>query len=389
MINQYDKLMKYRPTFTPVKHKRKTPFAPKIEVGPDFNDRAQRIKELDFELDRFVLTEKDYAELVLDAFSTNIHWSTKIEGNPLSEAEVRRVTRETMLEGNVEMKAGPIQEIVNHLLIFLSDTVATKAWNNEHICAMHKLLLQNTKTNAKVGKYRTIDSCVEEAGEYVFYPCPPGTIDEEMDSLLGWVTNSGPAYDPIVTASVFFHEFESIHPFEDGNGRLGRSLFHMYLISYGLKKSNLCKIDFELLQNSSLYYDILAYTDESQDYAPLIELFSIAVLDAYENAVSSLSGKNLLSSSLDENSKRLITKAKHKHDWFNLKEAISWVDALGEQPVRDRLKQLVALGVLETQGKTKGLKFRFKVPFSDTLETFRSLDYYDSTEGDGPDAKIH
>jgi len=374
MINRYDKLAQYHPSFTPVKHKRKVPFAPSVKVGPDFNERIQRIRELDFELNRFVLTEKDYGELVLDAYATNIHWSTKVEGNPLTEAEVQRVTRKTMLEGNTEKNTGPMQEIVNHLLIFLSDELATEDWTRDHICTMHELLLHDTDTKAAVGEYRSTEAAVEEGGEYVFYPCPPGSIVEEMDSLLEWVRTGGSAYDPVVAASIFFHEFESIHPFQDGNGRLGRSLFHMYLISHGLKKSNLCKIDYELLSNHRLYYEILAYTDETQDYTPLVELFSIAVLNAYENAIRSLSGKNLLSSSLDENSKRLIIKAKQKRDWFNLKEAMTWVDALGEQPVRGRLKRLVTLGVLETRGRTKGLKFRFKVPFSDTIETLRSLD---------------
>ncbi len=373
MINEYDKLAECRPSFMPVKHKRKVPFAPTIKVGPDFNERVQRIRELDFELNRFVLTEKDYAELVLDAYATNIHWSTKVEGNPLTEAEVHRLTRKTMLEGNAEKITGPMQEIVNHLLIFLSDELATEEWTRDHVCMMHEILLHDTDTKAKVGEYRDTEATIEEGGEYVFYPCPSSSVADEMDSLLGWVGTSGPAYDPIVSASIFFHEFESIHPFQDGNGRLGRSLFHMYLIGHGLKKSNLCKIDYELLRNQGLYYNILAYTDETQDYTPLIELFSIAVLNAYENAIHSLSGKNLLSSSMDENSKRLIIKAKQKRDWFNLKEAMTWVDALGEQPVRGRLRQLVNLGVLETTGRTKRLRFRFKVPFSDTIETFGSM----------------
>jgi Fic family protein len=373
MINEYENLVKYRPRFSPVKHKRKVPFDPDIRVSPELNSRIQRIRELDFELDRFVLTEKDYEELVLDAYSTNIHWSTKIEGNPLTQAEVKRVTRKTLVEGNVETEAGPIQEIVNHLLLFLDKELLNLRWDEEYICMMHELLLQNTKSKVEIGEYRKTENIVEDGGELVFITCPPIHVKEEMASLVDWINEKGPAYDPIVAASIFFHEFESIHPFEDGNGRLGRSLFHMYLISHGLKKSNLCKIDYEMLNDTSLYYNILAYTDESENYLPLIELFSIAVLNSYEQAISSLSGKNLLSSSLDESSKRLINKAKYHGNWFTLKEAISWVDVLGEQPVRDRLKHLVEIGVLESQGKTKGLKFRFKIPFANTVEAIRSI----------------
>jgi Fic family protein len=283
-----------------------------------------------------------------------------------------------LIDGNIEIDAGPNQEIANHVLIFLNRELVSQEWNKEFICYLHGFLLANTETKAKIGEYRKGDCIVEEGGQLVFSTCPPGSIEEEMGSLIDWVNRKGPAYDPIVTASIFFHEFESIHPFEDGNGRLGRSLFHLYLMNHGLKKSNLCKIDYELLNNSSLYYNILAYTDESQNYTPLIELFSIAVLHSYESAVSSLSGKDLLSSFLDENSKRLIMKAKQLGDWFNIKEAVTWVDAIGEQPVRTRLNRLVSSGVLETKGKTKGLKFRFKVPFSQTLEAIKALGIYES-----------
>ncbi|OPY31323.1 MAG: Fic/DOC family protein [Methanomassiliicoccales archaeon PtaU1.Bin124] len=373
MTNGYDKLERFVPKYTPVRHKRKVPFGPEIMVSPDLNNRILRIRELDFELDRFVLMEKDYAELVLDAYSTNIHWSTKIEGNPLTQDEVRRVTRKTLVDGNVETQAGPIQEIVNHLLLFLNKEIVNQKWDKEFICFMHELLLQNTKTNVNIGEYKKTENDIQEKGETVFRTCPSQHVEEEMGSLLNWIMEKGPAYDPIVAASVFFHEFESIHPFEDGNGRLGRTLFHLYLINHGLKKSNLCKIDFELLKNAPLYYNILAYTDETGDYLPLTEMFSIAVLNSYEVAISSLSGKNLLSSSLDESSKRIIQMAKKIGTWFSIKEAVTWVDTLGEQPVRDRLKHLVELGVLESRGKTKGLRFRFKIPFTNTRELMQSL----------------
>jgi Fic family protein len=125
------------------------------------------------------------------------------------------------------IEAGPIQEIVNHLLVFLDKEIMTETWDKEFLCTMHETLLQNTNTKVSVGEYRTEDCFVEEEGEHVFSTCPPSHIEEEMTSLLEWVNEKGPAYDPIVAASIFFHEFESIHPFEDGNGRLGRSLFHI------------------------------------------------------------------------------------------------------------------------------------------------------------------
>jgi Fic family protein len=384
MINKYDDLKIFYPKFTPVRHKRKVPFSPNFDVSEEFSARIHRIKELDFELDRFVLSEKDYAELVMDAYATNIHWSTKFEGNPLSQEEVRKVTRSTLMNGNQEVKGGPYQEIVNHIMVFVGDDILQKKWDRNLLSKMHSLLLTGTESKALIGEYRKKEADVQELdGTQVFIPCPLGSVPEEMESLLTWVNNKAPAYHPIVSATLFFHEFESIHPYEDGNGRLGRSLFHMYLLNHGLKKSNLCKIDYELLKNQALYYNLLAYTDESQDYGPLVEFFTMAVLRSYEDAFQSLSRKNLMSSTLDENYKRLIIKAKQCKEWFDLKEAGTWVDGIKEQSVRVRLSDLVEMGVLETSGRTKKLRYRFKVPFARVKEMIiqENLDVFGTEDG--------
>lgn len=365
MINEYNNKPEYHPKYTPVRHKRKVPFSPSLEVSAEFALRSQHIRELDFELDRYILTEKDYAESVIEAYSSNIHWSTKIEGNPLSEEEVKRLTRATMSGGNIEKRAGPSHEIINHLLVMTREEALTHWWDKDFLCGLHEILLQDTGSRTKTGGYREVQAVIEEGGEEVFIACPPGSIEEEMQSLLDWVNHRASAYDVLVAATLFFHEFESIHPFEDGNGRLGRTLFHMYLVSHGLRKSNLCKIDAEILGDMRQYYSLLAYTDESGDYQPLVEAFSRAVLRGYEKTMESLSQQDLLSSDLDETSKRLILRARQRNDWFNVKEAVEWADEVGEQTVRNKLNGMAEMGVLEKKGRTKGQKFRFRTPFSE------------------------
>ena len=365
MINRYDNLTTYRPDTAPVRHKRKVPFNPCVEISPKFASRMQKIRELDQELGRFILKEKDYFDLVLDAYSSNIHWSTKIEGNPLGEDEVRRLSRATLAGERTENPGGPAQEIINHIGVLIFSGLFSGLWNKETICYLQQYLLQGTGTKANLGSYRTRECCVEENGEEVFIACPPSSIAEEMESLLEWVRTRAPAYEPIVAATILFHEFESIHPFEDGNGRTGRTLFHLYLMGHGLPNSHLCKIDYEVLKDTSLYYDLLAYTDEKGTYGPLVEMFSVAVLRSYEETRDALSRKDLLSSGLDEVSKRIIMMARERSDWFDLSEAMTWADGLGEQTVRNRLSNLVELDVLEKRGRTRSCAYRFRNPFAD------------------------
>ena len=376
MINEYSKLITFHPDYSPVRHKRKIPFSPNIEVSETFARRMHRIRELDQELGRFILKESDYLNLIVDAYSSNIHWSTKIEGNPLPEDEVRRISRVTFSGGRIESPGGPAQEIINHLSFWVFSQFDDDIWNSDIVCNLHNYLLKDTGNETVLGKYREKDCNVKENGVEVFVACPHQNIKEEMDSLLTWVRTKAPAYEPVVAATIFFHEFESIHPFEDGNGRTGRTLFHLYLMKHGLPNSHLCKMDYEILNQNNLYYELLAYTDEKEKYGPLVDMFSIAVLKSYEKTREQLSKKDLLSSDLDEISRRLIIRARKRGDWFSLTEATSWVNGVGNQTIRNRLNDLVIFGVLQKRGQTRSCAYRFMTPFSDKKpdsESFRAV----------------
>jgi Fic family protein len=226
----------------------------------------------------------------------------------------------------------------------------------------------------KLGTYRTERASIQSSeGQELFVPAPPTSVAEEMLSLLDWVNRRAPAYDPVVAATVMFHEFESIHPFGDGNGRVGRSLFHLFLQSSGLHYSHLCKIDRDLLSQGELYYQLLAYTDDTGSYRELVDLVSESVLKSYEDAHRLLSEKDLLSSDLDEAAKRLLRMARRNAAWFSVAEATGWVGSVGEQTVRKRLNQLEEIGALEKKGRTKSCRFRMSRPLADIRERLQPL----------------
>ena len=305
------------------------------------------MKELDQEFDRFILRADDYLDLIVDAYSSNIHWSTALEGNPLSENEVRKVTRAT-LTGRVEHPGGPSQEIINHLVNVYVPMQFQLPWDKETLCDVNSLLLEDTGNKARAGALRTQLAYVgdQATGEVHFRPAPPQDVEEEIGSLLHWVNNEAPIYNPIIAASVMFHEFESIHPFEDGNGRTGRCLFHLYLKHMALKNSHLCKIDHKMIEDRELYYDLLGYTDQEGSYREFLDFVSIALLNSYEEAHRSLMSKDLLSSSLDETSKQLLIGARRHKGYFSIKEARTWTDTLSDQTIAKRLRELEAEGAL-------------------------------------------
>ncbi len=349
----------------PVRHRRKVPFSPDIKVIQNFSELNQKIFRLDSELDRFLLKPDDYFELIEEAFASNIHYSTELEGNPLSLDEVRKITRNTF-EGSTrtEYPRLPYQEIVNHLIAWLSP-IFHGTWSVEMIKRVHGMLMTDFH-DTNPGEFRTDrTSIITDDGQETFVPAPPEHIEKELTALVSWLNEYGAGYSPLVTATVFFHEFESIHPFSDGNGRTSRTLFHGYLQSRGLPNSRLCMIEKEILDDNELYYDLLAKTDFYGDYQGLIGHFTRSVYRSYVKTEEMFRERDLLSSDLDELSKRILIKARRMGDWFDLKNVRMWCEGESDYRLRTRLNALVENGVISEKGRTRGKRYIFRDPLED------------------------
>ena len=362
MVIDYHKndYSRFRPTGYPVRHREKVPFEPKLSLPLEYRRMLSEIRDLDRELDRFVLGDSDYSELVRDAYSDNIHWSVRIEGNDLPSEEVKRLTTR-FTEGQVDEKnPGPVQEIINHLYSFFAKEVFGLPWDRDTITGLHAVLMKGVDDKVVPGEIRKKEvSVIGKDGTEFFIACPPSHIDTELDSLIQWL--NGSPYDEIVTATLFFHEFESIHPFENGNGRTGRTLFQVLLQELGLKNCKLCKFEREMLSDSETYYDLLAFADATGVYTQLVMFVTESLLAAYRDAVSRFSEKDLIRD-MDENSRTIVSRSREVES-FTMKDACSWIPGLGAQSVRSRIDVLVDRGILEKTGATKGLRYRFKDPF--------------------------
>jgi Fic family protein len=348
----------------PVHHKRKVPFRLLIEPPMDFPARALELGRLDVDLDRFILSGKDFLQIIADAFASNIHKSTQIEGNPLTLEQVRRITLDSFRKGKAKAVDKPTQEIINHLGKWVVPELVRLPWTLETITTTHTLLMKGVIDDEIIGKFRDFQSEIKgDDGVAYFLPAPPQHIKEELQALLDWVNKESLGLFPVIGAAVFFHEFESIHPFADGNGRTGRTLFHSYLQNQGFPNAALCKVEAELLKDPALYYELLAWTDKTGKYTELVDYVTDAILTSYRATHANLGEKDLLSSDLDETAKRLLTKAKHKTGWFTVREAREWVGGVSDQTIQKHLRQLKKRGALISQGRTRGLRYQVVDPW--------------------------
>jgi Fic family protein len=350
-----------------VHHKRKVPFDPQIPVDPELRDEILEIHSLDRELGEFILTAEDHLDLVFEeAWPVNFHRSTALEGNPLGIDEVREITRNTA-HGETEQHVDfPMQEIYNHLSFWVTPDLLETPWDLDTIRQVHRRLLMGADEGVRPGEFREEGraSVCNDAGDEVFVGAPGTHIEEEMEALLTWLNERGGAYFPLITATVFCHEFESIHPFVDGNGRTGRVLFHGYLQNHGLPHSHLCTIEKQITENPRTYYNVLAWTDHEEDYELLLNYFTEATLTSYRNAVERFRSKDLLSGDMDEVKKRLLIKARREGGWFSSTEASDWISGRSQDTVRRHLNDLTDMDLLETKGQTRAKRYTFSNPLS-------------------------
>ncbi len=324
-----------------------------------YREIIKEIRKMDAMLDGFVLGAEDYLELVKDAYANNIHWTTKIEGNKLSLDEVKKLTTRYTRGDRTEVNTGPVQEILNHLYSFFAKKTMALPWDVDTVCNTHRILMKGVDPEVVPGMIRTEEVVVvgQDGSEY-FIACPVSNIDEELNSLMDWLKNS--PYDEIITATLFFHEFESIHPFRDGNGRVGRTLFQILLQELGLKNCKLCKLEKEMLSDSATYYDLLSYADATGVYTQLVMYVAESLYLAYREAVSVFAERDRLAD-LDENARVIIRHAKERRN-FTFNEVTTWIPGLGSQTLRKTMNRLVELDLIEKNGNTKGLTYSFKDP---------------------------
>lgn len=355
---------RYKVDGYPVRHKEKVPFYPMLSLSQDVRQMMREIREMDRSLDDLILSGSDYEDLVLDAYASNIHWSTKIEGNRLTMDEVRELTRRYSNGEMKESPKGPVQEILNHLGSMFSQGLFKQPWTMETVVDVHRILMKGVG-QTEPGRIREVEMSVTDVdGFEYFIPCPAINVTRELCSLVDWANNS--PFGEIVTATLFFHEFESIHPFEDGNGRTGRVLFQMLLRELGLKNCELCKFEESLLSDQETYYNLLAYTDKTGNYTPLVTYVTESLLHAYSEALDVFSEKDRLRG-MEENTRRIALIAKDVGS-FTLQDATAWV-SIGESALKKKLDDLVDAGILHKEGKTRAMRYVFSDPFADLRNT--------------------
>ncbi len=184
-----------------------------------------------------------------------------------SQIEGTQASLEGILEFEADMKprddVSQVKEVVNYIraLEYGIDHLEV-AWANAQLFReIHRILIKGTRgARKRLGEFRRTQNWVGPAGASVFeahfVPPPPGRVLESMANLEEFFNrkNRMPA---LVKAALIHAQFETIHPFVDGNGRIGRLLITFYLVAHGILRRPLLYLSYYLKRNRTEYYDML------------------------------------------------------------------------------------------------------------------------------------
>jgi Fic family protein len=263
----------------------------RVYLGADLSNEelAKKIKEADRELSAFkdILTEEDIIFLDkikksftkepkitfdnrYEAFSALFTYnSTAIEGNTLTLQETARLLFQNIVPTGKSLRE--VNETLNHKKAF--DYILTYKGDitKEFIFELHKLVVSNTLEQnlaSQIGRFRNVQVFITGV---IWFPPKPEDVPDKITNLLTWYTKNKEKIHPLILASYFHTEFEKIHPFVDGNGRVGRLLMNFILHKNKLPMINIpSKIKYK-------YYDALAKAQTKANLRPFVK-FMVDIL---------------------------------------------------------------------------------------------------------------
>ena len=172
----------------------------------------------------------------------------------------------------------------------------------------HKILLQGVRGEHKLpGEYRTSQNWIGGASisDAAFIPPIHSSINELISDLEIFANDEISPLPDLIKIAIIHYQFETIHPFLDGNGRVGRLLITIYLVSKGILKQPILYLSDFFEKNRILYYDNLMRTRTHNDINQWLKFFLTGIIETAKKGVTTFDGILQLQKSLEEKLKSL------------------------------------------------------------------------------------
>lgn len=253
-----------------------------------------------------------------------IKMHVKVEANKSSRIEGTKTTIDEDLLEKLDVdpeKRDDWQEVQNYVkaVNYGIDRIKELPVCTRLIKEMHNILMQGVRGEYKnPGEYRTSQNWIggSRPSNAVYVPPIPNEVGNCLSDLEKFINNDEVNTPDLIKIAMIHYQFESIHPFLDGNGRTGRILIPIYLLSKGIISKPCFYISDYIEKNKNAYYDLLSRVRTNNDMISWIKFFLEATIETaktarvkFENVVKFTNEMNNIILTLPikpENSKKVI-----------------------------------------------------------------------------------
>ncbi len=211
-------------------------------------------------------------------------FSAQIEGNTLSVQDIQNRESE---KNETDYQHQEVENIINALSL-MRENELPQIIDLDFILTLHKQVMHNLVHSSQAGKLRREPSAIfDQSGNVVYMTPPPSQLEPLLSDLLRLINQSDNIF-PLIKIALVHLCFEKIHPFLDGNGRVGRLIIQALLAKHNYHFQWLLSIEEGLQEKKQTYYVLLDRNDASE----FIEFFLSVILDEAEKLKANLSNIN-------------------------------------------------------------------------------------------------
>jgi Fic family protein len=220
--------------------------------------------------------------------------TSAIEGKYLDRDSLQSSLRQQLGLGSDARRTPPAEHGMAEIMADVYLNFAARL-SHRALYAWHKMVMSGDRRVTLVGKYRVHAEAMQIVSNRldkpkVHFQAPPSLrVKPEMDAFIAWFNDTAPkgrAPLPALTRAGIAHlYFESIHPFEDGNGRIGRALSEKAL-AQNLGEPTLIALAYTIERYRRRYYDMLERGSKSNEITEWLVYFANAILDAQRTTLA-------------------------------------------------------------------------------------------------------
>lgn len=288
-----------------IKHKPKGPFdLPALPATINYADVVEHLTEAHTALARLdeMLKHigKSAAHLERTFFTREAVLSSKIEGTQVTLEDVLKNDAEDGIPEADDEKVRDLEEVMNYRRAIRKGVTMIEAGESlaeNNVKNLHKVLLDSARGRTKApGEFRRDQVYIAPKGtpkeEARYIPPLPSDVPRLYGNFDRYLNAPDSERDPLVQIAVGHYQFEAIHPFKDGNGRVGRLLIPLFLYQRGIIARPLMYISKYFEEHRRDYYDLLADVSYEEAWTPWVRFFLQGVCEQAREATEL--GRNII-----------------------------------------------------------------------------------------------